>query len=98
MSSFRGERLENLAKHVGLYHYKLDEYLYDSDFVQMKRNNHNAKLAMETVEARCPVCDKVVSKNKCRGHASKHFTQELAEMVAGFTDPQVCGLCEPGQE
>ena len=32
-----------LAKHIGLFHGKLDEYLMDADFVAQKRNLYHAK-------------------------------------------------------
>ena len=32
-----------LAKHIGLFHGTLDEYLMDADFVAQKRNLYHAK-------------------------------------------------------
>jgi hypothetical protein len=93
---FRGERLENLAKHVGLFHCKLDECLYDAELVYQRRNQYHAKLLEVDADVQCPVCDRLMPKPRLREHCAKHFAEEVMEIVTGFDNPSVCQLCELG--
>jgi hypothetical protein len=62
LSFCRGEKAENLARHIGLFHGKLDEFLHDDDFVAQKRAEKQLRASERTADVRCVVCDESMAR------------------------------------
>ncbi len=43
MTFFRGEKSQNLARHIALVHSKLDELMADEELVESRRQEHLVK-------------------------------------------------------
>ncbi len=96
----RGDRQEYLAKHIALFHCKLDEYLYDADFVLEKRNAYLAKMQYKesnpssgSTEVSCSICHKGMVKKSLREHMAKHFSVEIFAIIDTFQASNSCDLC-----
>ena len=71
--SYRGERPQNLAKHIALVHAMLDEFLRDNDLVQVRRAEIMSKPKKISIGSTCPVCRQSIAKrDRC-----ELFTFEL---------------------
>lgn len=85
---------KNFFAKIIFLHAKLDEYLFDTELVQAKRNNYNAKQLAVDAEVQCPVCDKLMPKPRLREHCTRHFAEEITAIVHSFNKQEVCGLCD----
>ena len=70
------EKMENLIKHLGLGHSKLDEFLMDEDLVLAKREKAMKKQKRFPLGETCPICD---MSTPPRDHVARHFIEELTE-------------------
>ncbi len=93
-SNYRGEKPQNVARHIALVHSKLDEFLADSELVEMRKREQMMKPNKVNIGSQCPVCDQSISKQHSRVHVIWHFMEELREIVQSFSDPTVCDLCQ----
>ena len=64
--SYRGERPQNLAKHIALVHSMLDEFLRDPDLVQARRAEIMSKPKKISIGSTCPVCKQSITKRDSR--------------------------------
>jgi hypothetical protein len=60
--SYRGERPQNLAKHIALVHAKLDEFLMNPDLVRTRREEILSKPKKISIGSVCPVCKQSITK------------------------------------
>ena len=86
----RGEKPQNLARHIALVHSKLDELLMDEALIAERRQEYLSKPNKLAIGPNCPVCDQPLAKQHSRVHVIWHFMTDLREMVANFRDPNVC--------
>lgn len=102
--SYRGEKAQNVARHIALVHSKLDALLADEDLVSQRRQEYAAKPSKINIGSACPVCDQQLTKQHSRVHVIWHFMEELREIVQTFADPTVssfyellfcCFFCKP---
>ena len=87
--SYRGEKPQNLARHIALVHSKLDELLVDENLVNERRKEFLSKPEKLSIGPNCPVCDQALSKQHSRVHVIWHFMDELRAMVQNFSNPNV---------
>ena len=85
--------MENLAKHVGLFHCKLDELLFNEEFVASKKEQYKQRQIEQTSDSQCKICDLVLQKKSLREHTARHFVPELVEIVSGFKRSNACNVC-----
>ena len=88
--SYTGDTNEKMVKHVALGHSMLDALLQDEELVNQKRERVMNKPKKVTIGNTCPVCD---IKEPSREHVSRHFGDELLEIVMNFEDPSQCTEC-----
>ena len=81
---------EKMVKHVALGHSMLDSLLQDESLLEHKRMVALSKPKKVNVGNVCPICD---SKDPSREHVSRHFSDELLDIVMGFEDPSQCTQC-----
>ena len=90
LCDYKNSRRENLAKHVALFHCKLDELMADSELVKKKREQVQNKPKKLPMGDMCVICGTI---SPSREHvATKHFMKELMEIVSAFDNPLVCEL------
>ena len=87
--SYRGEKPQNLARHIALVHSKLDELLMDQDLIRERREEYLSKPSKLAIGPECPVCEQPLSKQHSRVHVIWHFMDDLREMVSRFNSPNV---------
>jgi hypothetical protein len=92
----RGEKTQNLARHIALVHSKLDELLADEALVAERIQEYANEPKKLAIGPNCPVCDQPLSKQHSRVHVIWHFMDELREIVGSFRDPQVGTTCFQG--
>ena len=92
--NYRGEKPQNLAKHIALVHNMLDILLEDGDLVATRRNETMSKPKKISIGSTCPVCLQAIQKRDSRVHVIWHFMTELREMVAEFPDQTSCSYCQ----
>jgi hypothetical protein len=61
LCSYRGEKAQNLAKHIGLVHNKLDELLADEDLVNARREEIKSKPKKIFIGTTCPGRKNIIS-------------------------------------
>ena len=85
---------ESSSKYViyfsALGHSMLDALLQDESLLEHKRMVALSKPKKVNVGNVCPICD---SKDPSREHVSRHFSDELLDIVMGFEDPSQCTQC-----
>lgn len=91
--NYRGEKPQNLAKHIALVHSMLDELLRDELLVNAKRAEFLAKPKKVSIGDHCPVCELAIPKRDSRVHVIWHFMEDLREMVSAFADQRICDFC-----
>jgi len=87
--SYRGEKPQNLARHIALVHSKLDELLMDEELINQRRQEYLARPGKTAIGPTCPVCDQPLAKQHSRVHVIWHYMSDLREMVANFREPNV---------
>ncbi len=87
--NYRGEKAQNVARHLALVHSKLDGMLSDAALVRKRRSEFLAKPSKVNIGTECPVCDQPIAKQHSRVHVIWHFIDDLREIVNGFSDPTV---------
>lgn len=87
--NYRGDKPQNLARHVALVHSKLDELLMDQELVQARRAEQMSKPEKVQIGNTCPICDAAIAKQHARVHVIWHFIEELREVANGFQNPMV---------
>ena len=60
--SYKGERPQNLAKHIALVHSMLDEFLKNDELVKVRRSEIMAKPKKISIGSVCPVCKQNITK------------------------------------
>ena len=80
-----------LAKHLALYHCKLDELLLDEDLLKEKRAKFVNKPKRVSIGDCCVICRNTMVS---REHVCRHFLPELLSIVNTFDSPLSCGECE----
>ena len=70
---FKGEKPQNLARHIALVHSKLDEFLADEALVELRKQEQLMKPNKVNIGSVCPVCDQSISKQHSRVHVIWHF-------------------------
>ena len=68
----------------------LDALLQDENLLELKRAKAQSKPKKIAVGSTCPICD---NKDPSREHVSRHFSDELTDIVMGFEDPTQCTQC-----
>ena len=81
---------EKMVKHVALGHSMLDALLQDDALLEQKRTKAMSKPRKVSLGHTCPVCD---VKEPSREHVSRHFGDELLNIVMEFEDPGQCTEC-----
>ncbi len=92
--SYKGDRPQNLAKHIALVHSMLDVLLNEADLVASKRNQIMSKPKKIFIGDTCPVCEAQIGKRDSRVHVIWHFMDELKDMVLLWPDPHICDICQ----
>ena len=87
--SYRGEKSQNVARHIALVHSKLDVLLADKVLVMRRRQEYQSKPNKINIGSECPVCDQQLAKQHSRVHVIWHFMDELRDIVHSFADPTV---------
>ncbi len=90
---YRGEKSQNVARHIALVHSKLDLLLADEELVRKRRQEYQAKPNKINIGSECPVCDQPLTKQHSRVHVIWHFIEELRTIVQDFEDPTRCDFC-----
>ncbi len=72
--SYKGERPQNLAKHIALVHSMLDEFLKNEDLVKARRSEVMAKPKKISIGSVCPVCKHDITK---RDRLVNHITKVM---------------------
>lgn len=67
-----------------MVHSKLDEFLADTDLVQLRRKEYHQKPVKVNIGDVCPVCDQHLNKQHSRVHVIWHFMDDLKEIVSTF--------------
>jgi hypothetical protein len=91
--NYRGEKPQNLAKHIALVHNMLDDFLQNEELLEYRRNEARAKPKKISIGSTCPVCMQAIQKRDSRVHVIWHFMEELRELVQEFPDPTMCNYC-----
>ena len=91
--NYRGEKPQNLAKHIALVHSLLDEMLHNDALVRQKRAQVMSKPKKVSIGDHCPVCDLAIPKRDSRVHVIWHFMDDLRQMVASFANQRICDIC-----
>ena len=60
----RGSQSEYLAKHIGLFHMHMDEFMYKEEMVAAKRKEYIDRMQEIKAEKVCEICDKTMPKPK----------------------------------
>ena len=92
-NNYRGEKPQNLAKHVALVHSMLDACLRDSGLVDRRRKEFQAKPKKISIGDVCPVCKQSISKRDSRVHVIWHYMDDLRELVMEFSNTSQCEFC-----
>jgi C4-type Zn-finger protein len=87
--SYRGEKSQNVARHIALVHSRLDALLANDQLVETRRQQFMSRPNKINIGAECPVCDQQLTKQHSRVHVIWHFIEELREIVHTFADPTV---------
>ena len=64
LSFSRGSQSEYLAKHIGLFHMRMDECMYNTELVAAKSKEYLDKMQEIRAEKVCEICDKTMPKPK----------------------------------
>ena len=80
-----------MAKHLALYHCKLDELLLDEELLKEKRAKFANKPKRVSIGDCCVICRSTMVS---REHVCRHFLPELLSIVNTFESPLSCGECE----
>ncbi len=91
--NYRGEKPQNLAKHIALVHSMLDELLRNDALVMEKRSEILSKPKKVSIGDNCPICDVAIPKRDSRVHVIWHFMDDLREIVSSFADQKICDFC-----
>jgi len=89
---YTSERLDGMAKHMGLGHSKVDELLQNAPLVELKRQEAKAKRKFVSGSP-CPVCDApaATKDHVLNQHFQEDFHAAIAESGAQHTNS--CNLC-----
>ena len=95
--SYTGDKLESVARHLALYHQKLDQFLSDTDLVAEKRakamakpKKVSAKYALVSRDAFCPVvCECTCHSfnlcgSACANDCSRYFCVQEGNLTTDF--------------
>ena len=89
--SYKSNKREYMAKHIALFHCKLDELMANEELVQMKQKKATTKPKRVPMGENCVVCGMSFPQ---REHVARHFLKELLEIVQAFEDPLACNKCD----
>ena len=87
---YKADTNEKMVKHVALGHSMLDALLQDENLLELKRMKAQSKPKKVILGSTCPICD---SRDPSREHVARHFSDELNDIVQGFSDPTHCTQC-----
>ena len=91
--TYKGDRPQDLAKHIALVHSMLDVFLNKSELVASKRHQIMSKPKKVFIGDQCPVCEVVIGKRDSRIHVIWHFIGELKDIIFKWSDPRTCDMC-----
>ena len=92
MCDYRNSRNDYMAKHIGLYHCKLDEFMQNTELVEQKKALAAKVPKKVSMGDFCIICNNSMPS---REHVARHFQQELLDLI-GKKSPslQSCPECE----
>ena len=88
--SYKSNKREYMAKHIALFHCKLDELMANEELVQMKQKKATTKPKRVPMGENCVVCGMSFPQ---REHVARHFQDELLEITKTFDSPLSCAFC-----
>jgi hypothetical protein len=74
MCDYKHQKMENMCKHLALFHCKLDELLLDEQLLREKRKKFANKPKRVSIGESCVICGTTVVS---REHVCGHFKPEL---------------------
>ena len=92
---YSSDSLEKMQKHIALGHSMLDALLHDESLLQQKRVQFQNRPKKGPGMPSCPICD---ITNCTREHVSRHFGDELIDIVMGFSNHNQCSQCNYSNE
>ena len=90
LCSYKSAKREYMAKHLALYHCKLDELMADENLVQILQKRAASKPKRVPMGDACIICGVGWPQ---REHVARHFIPELLEITTKFTNPLSCDFC-----
>ena len=75
---YSNSRNDYMAKHLGLYHCKLDELMQNEELVNEKKSKANNAPKKIPMGEKCVICNISVPS---REHVARHFLNELLEII-----------------
>ena len=91
LCDYKHPKMENMCKHLALFHCKLDELLLDEELLKTKRMKYANKPKRVSIGDCCCICGITMVS---REHVCTHFKQELLAIVNTFDSPLSCAECE----
>lgn len=91
LCDYKNQKQDYLAKHLALFHCKLDELLLDEDLLKDKRAKFANQPKRVAIGDSCVICG---STSVSREHVCRHFLPELLAIVNTYNSPLSCGECE----
>ena len=88
--SYKSSKREYMAKHIALFHCKLDELMADEELVKMKQDKAASKPKRIPMGENCIICGISFPQ---REHVCRHFMGELLEITNSFSSPLSCAYC-----
>ncbi len=88
---YSNSRTDYMAKHIALFHCKLDELMMDEELVQAKKDLVKKQPKKVPVGESCIICGVAIPS---REHVARHFLPELCAIVADNSpSPLSCPEC-----
>lgn len=75
---YTNSRNDYMAKHLGLFHCKMDELMQDEELVEEKRGKAANQPKKTSMGEQCVICNVSVPT---REHVARHFLNELLEII-----------------
>merc|ERR1712223_1454567 len=88
--SYKSNKREYMAKHIALFHCKLDELMAKEELVKLSQKKAAGKPKRVPMGENCVVCGMSFPQ---REHVARHFQDELLEITKTFDSPLSCAFC-----
>ena len=88
--AYTNEKVDNICRHLALFHHKVEQYLGDQELVDSLRAKYLSKPKKAEIGSNCPICDMA---SPSREHVARHFNDELMEYISHFPDQLACSEC-----